>query len=83
MYLYSTVDGIVWPYYVGSVVMLYGQLAVSRLAEGEVLIRAEATRVNYVDTICRNGQYPTVGRTPLILGIEDHGRIEAFGPMWQ
>ena len=44
---------------------------------GEVLIRAEAIGVNFLDTYFRSGQYPR--ETPFILGNEVCGIVEAVG----
>lgn len=44
---------------------------------GEVLIKAEAIGVNFLDTYFRSGQYPR--ETPFILGNEVCGVVEAVG----
>src|ERR1700730_7767248 len=44
---------------------------------GEVLIKAEAIGVNYVDTYFRSGQYPR--ELPFILGQETSGTVVATG----
>jgi NADPH2:quinone reductase len=44
---------------------------------GEVLIKAEAIGVNYIDTYFRSGQYPR--ELPFILGSELCGTVEATG----
>ncbi|SEH81482.1 NADPH2:quinone reductase [Mycolicibacterium rutilum] len=44
---------------------------------GEVLIKAEAIGVNFLDTYFRSGQYPR--ETPFILGNEVCGTVEAVG----
>ncbi|OBB98221.1 quinone oxidoreductase [Mycobacterium sp. 852002-40037_SCH5390672] len=44
---------------------------------GEVLIKAEAIGVNYIDTYFRSGQYPR--ELPFILGSELCGAVEALG----
>jgi NADPH:quinone reductase len=44
---------------------------------GEVLIRAEAIGVNYIDTYFRSGQYPR--EVPFILGQETAGSVVATG----
>ncbi|MCK0175219.1 MULTISPECIES: quinone oxidoreductase [Mycobacteriaceae] len=44
---------------------------------GQVLIKAEAIGVNFIDTYFRSGQYPR--ETPFIVGSEVCGRIEAVG----
>ena len=44
---------------------------------GEVLIKAEAIGVNFIDTYFRSGQYPR--ELPFILGSELAGTIEALG----
>jgi NADPH2:quinone reductase len=45
--------------------------------QGEVLIKAEAIGVNFVDTYFRSGLYPR--ETPFILGMEVCGTVEAVG----
>ena len=44
---------------------------------GEVLIKAEAIGVNFLDTYFRSGQYPR--ETPFIIGNEVCGTVEAVG----
>lgn len=44
---------------------------------GEVLIKAEAIGVNYIDTYFRSGQYPR--ELPFVLGSELAGTVEALG----
>lgn len=44
---------------------------------GQVLIRAEAIGVNFIDTYFRSGQYPR--ETPFVVGSEVCGVIEAVG----
>ena len=44
---------------------------------GEVLIKAEAIGVNFIDTYFRSGQYPR--ETPFIIGNEVCGTVEAVG----
>ncbi|HEY2501526.1 MAG TPA: quinone oxidoreductase [Mycobacterium sp.] len=44
---------------------------------GEVLIKAEAIGVNFVDTYFRSGQYPH--KLPFVLGAEVAGTVEAVG----
>jgi NADPH:quinone reductase-like Zn-dependent oxidoreductase len=44
---------------------------------GEVLIKAEAIGVNFVDTYFRSGSYPH--RLPFVLGAEVGGTVEAVG----
>jgi NADPH2:quinone reductase len=44
---------------------------------GEVLIKAEAIGVNFVDTYFRSGAYPH--KLPLVLGAEVGGTVEALG----
>jgi NADPH2:quinone reductase len=45
--------------------------------EGEVLIKAEAIGVNFLDTYFRSGQYPR--EVPFIVGAEVCGTVEAVG----
>ncbi len=44
---------------------------------GEVLIKAEAIGVNYIDTYFRSGQYPR--ELPFVLGSELAGTVESLG----
>ena len=44
---------------------------------GEVLIKAEAIGMNFIDTYFRSGQYPR--EVPFIVGIEVCGTVEAVG----
>ena len=44
---------------------------------GEVLIKAEAIGVNFLDTYFRSGQYPR--EVPFVLGTEVCGTVEAVG----
>ncbi|WP_422747538.1 quinone oxidoreductase family protein [Mycobacterium sp. WMMD1722] len=44
---------------------------------GQVLIKAEAIGVNFIDTYFRSGLYPR--ETPFVVGTEVCGRIEALG----
>ena len=44
---------------------------------GEVLIKAEAIGVNFVDTYFRSGSYPH--QLPFVLGAEVGGKVEAVG----
>jgi NADPH:quinone reductase len=46
-------------------------------APGEVLIKAEAIGVNFIDTYFRSGQYPR--EVPFIVGTEVCGTVEAIG----
>jgi NADPH:quinone reductase len=45
---------------------------------GQVLIKAEAIGVNFIDTYFRSGLYPR--ETPFVVGTEVCGTIEAVGP---
>ncbi len=49
-------------------------------SDQEVLIRAEAIAVNYVDTMPRSGKHPAAPGVPFTPGIEMCGRVEAIGP---
>ncbi|MGH3563849.1 MAG: alcohol dehydrogenase catalytic domain-containing protein, partial [Mycobacterium sp.] len=46
-------------------------------AAGEVVIRAEAIGINYVDTYFRSGQYPA--ELPLVVGNEVAGTVSSVG----
>lgn len=45
---------------------------------GELLIKAEAIGVNFIDTYFRSGQYPR--ELPFVIGSEVCGTVEAVGP---
>lgn len=45
---------------------------------GELLIKAEAIGVNFIDTYFRSGQYPR--ELPFVIGSEICGTVEAVGP---
>jgi NADPH:quinone reductase len=49
-------------------------------AQGEVLIKIAAAGVNYADLAQRQGAYLTRTRTPMTMGFEVAGTIEALGP---
>ncbi|WP_179190682.1 alcohol dehydrogenase catalytic domain-containing protein, partial [Mycobacterium tuberculosis] len=44
---------------------------------GELLIKAEAIGVNFIDTYFRSGQYPR--ELPFVIGSEVCGTVEAVG----
>ncbi|EUA08964.1 alcohol dehydrogenase GroES-like domain protein [Mycobacterium xenopi 4042] len=46
-------------------------------ASGEVLIKAEAIGVNFIDTYFRSGQYPR--QLPFVLGTEVSGTVAVVG----
>ena len=48
--------------------------------QGEVLIKIAAAGINYADLAQRRGTYLTRTRTPMTLGFEVAGTIEALGP---
>ena len=60
-------------------VMEYVEIERPHIGPREVLIRAEAIGVNYVDTMRRSGRHPAAPPTPFTPGIEVCGRIEAIG----
>lgn len=45
-----------------------------------VLIRVEATGVNYADILMRMGKYHSAGRPPLIPGLDAAGTVVRLGP---
>ena len=63
----------------GPEVMQYLEIDEPRPAENEVLIRAEAIGVNYVDLMRRSGKHPAAPKPPFTPGIEVCGRVEAVG----
>ena len=60
-------------------VMQYRTLPDPQPAADEVVIKAEAIGVNYVDTMRRSGGHPSAPPAPLTPGIEVCGRIVAIG----
>jgi NADPH2:quinone reductase len=48
--------------------------------QGDVLVRLEASGVNFTDILCRTASHPGMTPPPLILGSEGAGVIEEVGP---
>lgn len=61
----------------GPEVLRYVDTTAPTPGPGEVLIKAEAIGVNYIDTYFRSGQYPR--ELPFVLGSELAGTIESLG----
>lgn len=61
----------------GPEVLTYAEKPQPAPGPGEVLIKAEAIGVNFLDTYFRSGQYPR--ETPFIVGNEVCGTVEAVG----
>ncbi|MCV7442290.1 quinone oxidoreductase [Mycobacterium paraense] len=61
----------------GPEVLRYVDVPDPKPGPGEVLIKAEAIGVNYIDTYFRSGQYPR--ELPFILGQETSGTVVATG----
>ncbi|KAA8969331.1 quinone oxidoreductase [Mycobacterium sp.] len=61
----------------GPEVLRYVELPRPAPAAGQVLIRAEAIGVNFIDTYFRSGQYPR--DLPFVMGIEVAGTVSAVG----
>ena len=61
----------------GPEVLTYVEKPTPSPAAGEVLIKAEAIGVNFLDTYFRSGQYPR--EVPFIVGSEVCGTVEALG----
>jgi NADPH:quinone reductase len=61
----------------GPEVLTYVEKAMPSPGSGQVLIKAEAIGVNFVDTYFRSGQYPR--EAPFIVGMEVCGTVEAVG----
>lgn len=64
----------------GPEVLRYEAVPEPKPASGEVLVKAEAIGVNFVDTMRRSGKHPTAPKPPFTPGIEFCGRIVARGP---
>jgi NADPH2:quinone reductase len=64
----------------GPEVMRYEEIPRPEPADEEVLVRAEAIGVNFVDTMRRSGRHPTAPQPPFTPGIELCGRVAALGP---
>ncbi|MCA9067338.1 MAG: NADPH:quinone oxidoreductase family protein, partial [Planctomycetaceae bacterium] len=63
----------------GPEVMQYEEVPNPNPASNEVLIKAEAIGVNYVDTMRRSGKHPAAPQPPFTPGIEVCGRVAAVG----
>lgn len=63
----------------GPEVMQCEEIPEPKPASGEVLIKAEAIGVNYVDTMRRSGKHPSAPNPPFTPGIEVCGRVAAVG----
>src|ERR1700722_9347512 len=61
----------------GPEVLCYVDVPQPTPGPGEVLIKAEAIGVNYIDTYFRSGQYPR--ELPFIIGSETSGTVAALG----
>jgi NADPH2:quinone reductase len=61
----------------GPEVLTYVKKAEPSPDSGQVLIKAEAIGVNFIDTYFRSGQYPR--DVPFVLGMEVCGTVEAVG----
>lgn len=61
----------------GPEVLRYVEVPEPKPGAGEVLIKAEAIGVNYIDTYFRSGQYPR--EAPFVLGFETSGTVVATG----
>lgn len=61
----------------GPEVLTYVEKSQPEPGPGEVLIKAEAIGVNFLDTYFRSGQYPR--ETPFVVGNEVCGTVEAVG----
>jgi NADPH2:quinone reductase len=62
----------------GPEVLRYVETAQPEPGPGEVLIKAEAIGVNFIDTYFRTGQYPRP--VPFVIGSEVCGTVAATGP---
>jgi NADPH2:quinone reductase len=62
----------------GPEVMQFDELPTPKPGQGEILIRVEASGVNFLDIYHRSGAYKM--EMPLILGQEGAGTVEAIGP---
>jgi NADPH2:quinone reductase len=60
-------------------VMKHEEIPQPTPAAREVLIKADAIGVNYVDTMRRSGKHPAAPTTPFTPGIEVCGRVTAVG----
>src|SRR6201991_2036313 len=61
----------------GPEVLRYVDTSQPSPGHGELLIKAEAVGVNFIDTYFRSGQYPR--EVPFVLGTEVCGIVEAVG----
>jgi NADPH2:quinone reductase len=60
--------------------MRYEEVETPTPQAGEVLIKVAAAGINYADLAQRQGAYLTRTRTPMTMGFEVAGTIEALGP---
>jgi NADPH2:quinone reductase len=62
----------------GPEVMKWEEVALASPGPGELLIRATAVGLNYIDTYHRSGLYPL--QLPQVIGMEGAGAVEKVGP---
>lgn len=55
------------------------QVSVPDVGPGHVLVRNRAIGVNFHDTYCRSGLYPSSTGLPFVVGLEGAGEIEGTG----
>lgn len=60
-------------------VMVYRELPDPTPSAGELVVRAQAIGVNFVDTMRRSGRHPSAPPAPLTPGIELVGQVVAIG----
>ncbi|MED3933401.1 quinone oxidoreductase [Priestia megaterium] len=63
----------------GPEVLKYVNIDIPSINPGQVLIRVEATSVNFADIQTRQGKYHAAGKPPIIPGLDAAGIIEAVG----
>lgn len=61
----------------GGQVAEWGQIGLSDLSEGDVVVRVSHTTINYKDGLALTGKAPIVRKWPLVPGIDFAGKVES------
>lgn len=64
----------------GPEVLRYQEVPTPTPADGQVLIKTEATSVNFADIMLRTGRYHRGNHPPMIPGLDAAGTVAALGP---
>jgi NADPH2:quinone reductase len=71
--------GVVVSRFGGPEVLEYRELEMPVFSSTQVLVRVEATSVNFADTQARQGKYHGAGNPPFVPGLDLTGTVEAVG----